>query len=74
MKLVLNAKVVAPVGAEVRAVDTAAVMVVEVVVDAEAMAEVGVVGAAAEVVAVIAGVTAEAMVAEADGTVSQTLA
>jgi hypothetical protein len=66
MKLVLNAKVEAPVVEEVRAVDmVGAVMAAEAEVGAAAMAEVVVVDAVAAGVVVIAAVTAEVMAAEA---------
>jgi hypothetical protein len=65
MKLVLNAKVEAPVVEEVRAVDmVGAVMAAEAEVGAAAMPEV-VVDAVAAGVVVIAAVTAAAMAAEA---------
>ena len=66
MKLVLNAKVEAPVVEEVRAVDTVgAVMAAEAEVGAAAMAEVVVAGVVVEAVVAIAAVTAEVMAAEA---------
>jgi hypothetical protein len=66
MKLVLNAKVEAPVVAEVPEVDTVgAVMAAEAAVGAAAMAEVVVADAVAAGVVVIAAVTAEVMAAEA---------
>jgi len=69
MKLVHNARVVARVGAEVRAVDMAA----EVVVDAAAMAEAGAADAGAEDV-VETAVTVEVMAAGADETANQDFA
>lgn len=67
MKLVPNAKVAALVVAEVRAVDTAAVMAGVEVVDAAAMAEV----VEADAVAADVVETAEGMAAGAEETANQ---